>query len=135
MLTEAEKREREKGVLLWLVGLTPGVLAMVQHSPLGTALGRERMSFNLEQAVAKHQAHRGRPWLPREYHVRRTRCRHMLPRREALKALIRAAVVPIPFTTDAVSSSQGVCRAAAHSSGRAKTGKPCGLRLPGSASD
>jgi len=61
MLTEAEKREREKGVLLWLVGLTPGVLAMVQHSPLGAALGRERMFFNLEQAVAKYQAHRGRP--------------------------------------------------------------------------
>src|SRR5262249_11434486 len=56
MLTEAEKREREKGVLLWLVGLTPGVLAMVQHSPLGAALGRERMFFNLEQAVARHQA-------------------------------------------------------------------------------
>jgi DNA-binding NtrC family response regulator len=29
---------------------------MVQHSPLGVALGRERMFFNLEQAVAKHQA-------------------------------------------------------------------------------
>jgi SulP family sulfate permease len=56
MLTEAEKREREKGVLLWLVGLTPGVLAMVQHSPLGAALGGDRMFFNLEQAVAKHQA-------------------------------------------------------------------------------
>src|SRR5262249_9612498 len=56
MLTEAEKREREKGVLLWLVGLTPGVLAMVQHSPLGAVLGRDRMFFNLEQAVAKHQA-------------------------------------------------------------------------------
>src|SRR5262249_47665333 len=56
MLTEAEKREREKGVLLWLVGLTPGGLAMVQHSPPGAALGRERMFFNLEQAVARHQA-------------------------------------------------------------------------------
>src|SRR5262245_38883578 len=55
MLMEAEKREREKGVLLWLVGLTPGVLAMVQHSPLGAALGRERMFFNLEQAVARYQ--------------------------------------------------------------------------------
>jgi sulfate permease, SulP family len=56
MLTEAEKREREKGVLLWLVGLNPGVLAMVQHSALGETLGRERMFFTLEQAVAKHQA-------------------------------------------------------------------------------
>jgi SulP family sulfate permease len=56
MLTEAEKTEREKGVLLWLVGLTPGVLAMVQRSPLGAALGRDRMFFNLEQAVAAHRA-------------------------------------------------------------------------------
>src|SRR5262245_47149344 len=56
MLTEAERKQRERGVLLWLVGLTPAVLAMAQHSPLGAALGRERMFFNLEQAVAKHQA-------------------------------------------------------------------------------
>jgi MFS superfamily sulfate permease-like transporter len=42
-LTEAEKRSRANGVLLWLVGLTPGVLNVVQHSPLGEALGRERM--------------------------------------------------------------------------------------------
>jgi SulP family sulfate permease len=43
-------------VLLWLVGLTPGVLEMVPHSPLGETLGQDRMFFNLEQAVAKHQA-------------------------------------------------------------------------------
>jgi MFS superfamily sulfate permease-like transporter len=60
MLTEAEKRLRADGVLLWLVGLNPGVLAMVQHSPLGQTLGRERMFFNLEQAVAKYQASYGR---------------------------------------------------------------------------
>jgi len=56
MLTEAEKREREHGVFLWLVGLNPGVLAMVQRSPLGATLGRERMFFTLEQAVARYQA-------------------------------------------------------------------------------
>ena len=56
MLTEAEKRQRASGVLLWLVGLNPGVLMMVQHSPLGETLGRERMFFNLEQAVAKYAA-------------------------------------------------------------------------------
>jgi sulfate permease, SulP family len=56
MLTEAEKRYRESGVFLWLVGLNPGVLAMVQRSPLGQTLGRDRMFFNLEQAVAKYQA-------------------------------------------------------------------------------
>jgi len=54
MLTEGEKRERERGITLWLVGLTPGVLRMVQRSPLGTALGRERMQFSLELAVARY---------------------------------------------------------------------------------
>jgi high affinity sulfate transporter 1 len=55
-LIEAENRQREQGVMLWLVGLTPGVLAMVQNSPLGKTLGRERMFFDLEQAVAKYQS-------------------------------------------------------------------------------
>ena len=56
MLTEAEKRQRAAGVLLWLVGLSPGVLSMVQRSALGETLGRERMFFNLEQAVVEYQA-------------------------------------------------------------------------------
>jgi high affinity sulfate transporter 1 len=55
MLTEAEKRNRDRGVMLWLVGLQPGVLAVVQRSPLGKTLGRERMLFNLEQAVARYE--------------------------------------------------------------------------------
>jgi SulP family sulfate permease len=54
MLTEGEKRQRERGVSLWLVGLNPDVLSMVQRSPLGETLGRERMHFNLEVAVAKY---------------------------------------------------------------------------------
>jgi SulP family sulfate permease len=55
MLMEAEERQRERGILLWLVGLNPAVLAMVQRSPLGDTLGRERMFFNLEQVVAAYQ--------------------------------------------------------------------------------
>jgi len=55
MLTDAEKRQRERDVLVWLVGLNPGVLAMIQRSALGVTLGRERMFFNLEQAVATYQ--------------------------------------------------------------------------------
>jgi MFS superfamily sulfate permease-like transporter len=54
-LAEGEARERQSGISLWLAALNPGVLAMVQQSPLGEALGRERMFFNLEQAVAKYQ--------------------------------------------------------------------------------
>jgi high affinity sulfate transporter 1 len=55
-LTEAEERSRANGVLLWLVGLTPSVLNVIQHSSLGETLGRERMFFNLEQAVEKYRS-------------------------------------------------------------------------------
>lgn len=54
MLTEAEKRQRQRGVSVWLVGLNPEVLAVVQRSTLGKALGRGAMHFNLEVAVAKY---------------------------------------------------------------------------------
>jgi sulfate permease, SulP family len=53
-LIEAERKVRERGVLLWLVGLNQNVLAMVMRSQLGETLGRERMFFNLEMAVAKY---------------------------------------------------------------------------------
>jgi MFS superfamily sulfate permease-like transporter len=54
MLTEAEERYRNQRIALWLVGMNPGVLAMVQRSSLGRTLGRERMIFNLDQAVEKY---------------------------------------------------------------------------------
>jgi high affinity sulfate transporter 1 len=53
-LIEAEQRERKRGVRIWLAGLNPNVLAMVQRSTLGKALGREGMHFNMETAVAKY---------------------------------------------------------------------------------
>ena len=56
VLMEAEERHRKIGVMLWLVGLNPGVLEVVQRSPLGKTLGRERMCFNLEKAIAQYQA-------------------------------------------------------------------------------
>jgi len=40
MLIEAEKRMHQEGTTVWLVGLNPDVLAMVQRSPLGAGLGR-----------------------------------------------------------------------------------------------
>ena len=54
MLTEAEKRHREHGTKVWLVGLNPRVLEMVHRSQLGKALGRDAMHFNVEIAVAKY---------------------------------------------------------------------------------
>ena len=53
-LNEAEKRQRQRGVLTWLVGLNPGVLEMVRRSPLGKRLGREGMQFSLELAIARY---------------------------------------------------------------------------------
>jgi len=54
LLIDAEARERERGVSLWLVALTPKMLEMVQRSPLGETLGRERLHFNMETAVAHY---------------------------------------------------------------------------------
>jgi high affinity sulfate transporter 1 len=54
MLTEGEERQRERGVSLWLVGLNPGVLEVIQRSSLGPTLGRDRMHFNVEVAVARY---------------------------------------------------------------------------------
>jgi sulfate permease, SulP family len=53
-LSEAVNRLQGRGVSLWLAGLNPGVLEMIQKSPLGGVLGREAMYFNLELAVAKY---------------------------------------------------------------------------------
>lgn len=55
MLIESEKRARERGVEIWLVGMNPEVLDVVQRSSLGEALGRDRMHFNLESAVEQYQ--------------------------------------------------------------------------------
>jgi MFS superfamily sulfate permease-like transporter len=54
MLTDGEKRQRERGITLWLVGMNPGVLGVIQRSRFGGALGRDAMHFNLEIAVAKY---------------------------------------------------------------------------------
>jgi len=39
LLIDAEARERERGVSIWLVALTPTMLEMVRRSPLGATLG------------------------------------------------------------------------------------------------
>jgi sulfate permease, SulP family len=55
MLADAEEKLREEGVSLWLAGLNPEALRVIQRSPLGKVLGCERMFFNIQQAVQKHQ--------------------------------------------------------------------------------
>jgi anti-anti-sigma factor len=54
MLIGGEKRWRERGVMLWLVGMNQRVLSVVQRSQLGEALGQDGIHFNLEIAVAKY---------------------------------------------------------------------------------
>jgi high affinity sulfate transporter 1 len=55
MFTAAEEKLRSGGVTLWLAGLNPGVLTVVQRSKLGETLGRERMFFNLQAAVERYE--------------------------------------------------------------------------------
>ncbi|MFL6547921.1 MAG: SulP family inorganic anion transporter [Povalibacter sp.] len=61
MLIEAERRQREAGVQLWLVGLSPEVLAVIRRSPLAASLGRDRLLFNLEVAVKNYQHLQAQP--------------------------------------------------------------------------
>lgn len=51
-LGEAEEKLREGGSALWLTALNPEAFKVIMRSPLGEALGKERMFFNLPDAVA-----------------------------------------------------------------------------------
>ena len=53
MFAQVAKTQSQQGVQLWLTGMNPRVLALVQRSPLGQMLRREGMFFNLEIAVAR----------------------------------------------------------------------------------
>jgi len=55
-LMEGEKRTTERGTIVWLAGLNPGVLEMVRHAGLDQRLGRERMLFNARAAIERYQA-------------------------------------------------------------------------------
>jgi hypothetical protein len=58
MLDEAERRFTERGGELWLVSLNPRARRVVERSPLGKRLGRGRMFFDLEHALAAYRARR-----------------------------------------------------------------------------
>jgi SulP family sulfate permease len=55
LLTEAEEQFREQGVELWLAALNPEALEMIRRTPLAERLGRERMFFTVEDAVAAYE--------------------------------------------------------------------------------
>ena len=53
---EGEKRATERGVVVWLVGLNPGVLEVVRKAGLDQRFGRERMLFDAHTAIERYQA-------------------------------------------------------------------------------
>ena len=55
MLTEAEAKLREAGMVLWLVALNPEPLQLILKSPLSETLGRERMIYSLKHVVEEYQ--------------------------------------------------------------------------------
>lgn len=55
-IIEGEKRSRDGGAVMWLVGLNPGVLEVVRRSGLADQLGSERMLFDANQAMERFQA-------------------------------------------------------------------------------
>ncbi len=61
MLTEFEEKLRDGGITLWLAALNPEPLKVIDRSPLGKILSRERLFFNLEQAVEAFQKQSRQP--------------------------------------------------------------------------
>ena len=55
-LMEGERRATERGAVVWLAALNPGVLEVVRRAGLDERLGRERMLFNARAAIEKYQA-------------------------------------------------------------------------------
>lgn len=55
-LIDAESRARAAGIELWLGALQPEVAAVVNRSPLGEALGRDRIFSSIDTAVNRFRA-------------------------------------------------------------------------------
>jgi len=54
MFAQVARRQSQHNVELWLIGMNPRVLAIVQRSPLAQMLQNRGMHFNLEIAVARY---------------------------------------------------------------------------------
>ena len=59
MFAKVAEKQAQNGIQLWLIGMNPEVLAIVQRSPLGQMLRREGMYFNLEIAISHFLARAG----------------------------------------------------------------------------
>jgi anti-anti-sigma factor len=60
-MIEADKRASERGAVVWIAGLNPGVLEVVRNAGLEQRLGRDRMLFNARAAIARYQAMQSSP--------------------------------------------------------------------------
>jgi MFS superfamily sulfate permease-like transporter len=58
-LTSMEATLRSSGITLWLAGLNPEVLKVVERSPLGELLGPARIFANLREAVRTYETKGG----------------------------------------------------------------------------
>jgi len=58
-LAEAQKKLQQLGISMWLAGMNPEPLRLIQKSALGQTLGRAGMYFNVEQAVTSFQKQSG----------------------------------------------------------------------------
>jgi SulP family sulfate permease len=56
-LSQFERQLYEDGISLWLAGLNAEALYIIERSPLGNKLGKERIFLNLEQAVETYLQH------------------------------------------------------------------------------
>ena len=56
VLMDSEQRVTERGAVMWLVGLNPGVLEVARRAGLDKRLERERMLFNALAAIERYQA-------------------------------------------------------------------------------
>ena len=54
-LMEGEQRATERGAVLWLAALNPGVLEMVRHAGLADRLGPERLLFNARAVIERYK--------------------------------------------------------------------------------
>jgi MFS superfamily sulfate permease-like transporter len=55
-LMEGEKRLTERGIVVWLCGLNPGVLEVARHAGFDQRLGRERLLFNARVAIERYRS-------------------------------------------------------------------------------
>ncbi len=53
MLIHGEKRINERGAILWLAALNPGVRRVVQISGFADQLGKERLLYNARTAIKR----------------------------------------------------------------------------------